>query len=103
MAQLEPKDKVEWRAGETPSSSHLRTGVVKELLPGGICLVRTKVEGQSVIEEIRAARLRKVEPPARTPKKRGRKARAGKAPAKRTGKGKKAGAKKAGKSRKKAA
>ncbi|MDD5556180.1 MAG: hypothetical protein PHN82_02905 [bacterium] len=70
MAGLQPKDKVEWRAGDTPAKSHLRRGVVKEVLPGGTCLVRTRVEGQSVVEEIRLARLRAVEAP---PKKRGRK------------------------------
>ncbi len=73
MADLQPKDKVEWRAGDTPSTSHLRKGVVKEILPGGIAAVRTKVEGENVIEEIRAARLRKVEQPKAV---KGKKARA---------------------------
>lgn len=69
MAQLQPKDKVQWRAGDTPSSSHLRTGVIKEVLPGGLCLVRTKVDDELVVEEIRMARLKPVEPPAAVPKK----------------------------------
>jgi len=63
MIDLQPKDKVEWRAGNTPSTSHIRTGVIKEILPGGIALVETKVEGKTVVEEIRAARLRKAEVP----------------------------------------
>lgn len=70
MAELQPKDKVEWRAGDTPSKSHLRKGVVKEVIPlEGVALVRTKVEGESVIERIGLKRLRKIEEP---PKKRGR-------------------------------
>ncbi|HOE27183.1 MAG: hypothetical protein IT574_09735 [Candidatus Aureabacteria bacterium] len=79
MAQLQPKDKVQWRAGDTPSSSHLRTGVIKEVLPGGLCLVRTKVDGEMVVEEIRMARLKPVEPPPEAPKKKGGARRAGKA------------------------
>ena len=79
MAHLEPKDKVQWRAGDTPSSSHMRTGVIKEVLPGGLCLVSTKVDGAAVVEEIRMARLKPVEPPAPAPKKRGRKPAAKKA------------------------
>jgi|LAHU01.1.fsa_nt_gb hypothetical protein len=71
MAQLQPKDKVQWRAGDTPSSSHLRTGVIKEVLPGGLCLVRTKVDGEMAVEEIRMARLKPVEPPPAAPKKKG--------------------------------
>jgi hypothetical protein len=71
MAQLEQKDKVQWRAGDTPSSSHMRTGVIKEVLPGGLCLVSTKVDGAAVIEEIRMARLKPVEVPAAAPKKQG--------------------------------
>ncbi len=75
MVELQPKDKVEWRAGETPSSSHLRKGVIKEVLPGGIALVKTKVEGESVLEEIRMARLRKVEAPKPAKAKKSKKAR----------------------------
>ena len=79
MAELQPKDKVEWRAGNTPATSHLRKGVIKEILPGGIALVATEVEGKTIIEEIRAARLRKVEVPApakvkKAGKKKGKKA-----------------------------
>jgi hypothetical protein len=85
MAELQPKDKVEWRAGETPSSSHLRKGVIKEVLPGGIALVRTKVEGASVLEEIRMARLRKVEQPKPAKVKKGKKTK--KAGARRKSKG----------------
>ena len=79
MAHLEPKDMVQWRAGDTPSSSHMRTGVIKEVLPGGLCLVSTKVDGAAVVEEIRTARLKPVELPAPAPKKRGRKPAAKKA------------------------
>jgi hypothetical protein len=79
MAHLEAKDKVQWRAGDTPSSSHTRTGVIKEVLPGGLCLVSTKVDGAAVVEEIRMARLKPVELPAPAPKKRGRKPAAKKA------------------------
>ncbi|MDP8248648.1 MAG: hypothetical protein P9M00_10960 [Candidatus Tritonobacter lacicola] len=61
MAKLQPKDKVEWRAGARPSSIKVRKGVVKEIRTDGICLVRTRVEGAYIIEEIRAARLSKVE------------------------------------------
>jgi hypothetical protein len=66
---LESKDKVQWRAGDTPSTSHLRTGVVKDVLPGGLCLVSTKVDGVVVVEEIRMARLKPAEPPAAAPRK----------------------------------
>lgn len=66
MAVLKPKDKVEWRAGDRPSTTYLRTGVVKEILEDGACLVRTKVDNVSVVEQIRAARLRKVEEPKKT-------------------------------------
>lgn len=69
MARLEAKDKVQWRAGDTPSSSHVRVGVIKEVLSGGICLVGTKVDGVTIVEEIRIARLKPVEPPAPVPKK----------------------------------
>lgn len=61
MVKLQPNDKVEWRAGARPSSSKVRKGVVKEIRPDGICLVRTRVEGAYIIEEIRSARLSKVE------------------------------------------
>lgn len=61
MAKLQPKDKVEWRAGARPASTKVRKGVVKEIRPDGICLVRTRVEGAYIIEEIRSARLSKVE------------------------------------------
>lgn len=87
MAKLQPKDKVEWRAGATPSTSHMRRGVVKEILPEGIALVRTRVEGESRIEEIRLARLRKVEEPPKVTRKKKKKgkaaAKAKKAPARR--------------------
>ncbi|MCX6357923.1 MAG: hypothetical protein NT045_08650 [Candidatus Aureabacteria bacterium] len=63
---LKPKDRVEWRAGNSASTTHLRQGVVQDLLPGGICLVKTKVSGETEFEEIRAARLRKVEEPKKT-------------------------------------
>ena len=106
MAQLQPKDKVQWRAGDTPSSSHLRTGVIKEVLPGGLCLVRTKVDGEMVVEEIRMARLKPVEPPPEAPKKKGGARRAGKAgkaaPAVKKAAPKKAAAKKAAPKAKKA-
>ena len=97
MAHLEAKDKVQWRAGDTPSSSHVRTGVIKEVLPGGLCLVSTKVDGAAVVEEIRMARLKPVEPPAPAPKTKG-----AKPTAKKAGKGeekveKPVAAKKAGK------
>jgi hypothetical protein len=95
MAKLQPKDKVEWRAGATPSTSHLRSGVVKEVLPDGIALVKTKVEGVSVLEEIRAARLTKVEEPKKAPKKKAKKTVAKKGKKKRSRrKKKKAAAKK---------
>jgi hypothetical protein len=61
MAKVHPKDMVEWRAGDAPSASHIRKGIITEILPGGIAFVRTKVEGEAVIEEIRTARLRKAE------------------------------------------
>jgi len=64
MDDLQPNDKVEWRAGKTPATSHIRRGVIKEILPGGTALVATEVEGKTVIEEIRSARLRKAEIPA---------------------------------------
>lgn len=61
MAKVHPSDMVEWRAGDAPSTSHIRKGIIVDILPGGIALVRTNVEGNTVIEEIRAARLRKSE------------------------------------------
>jgi len=64
MAGLQPGDKVEWRAGSTPSVSHMRQGVIKEILPSGIALVRVKAQGETIVEEIRTARMRKVELPA---------------------------------------
>jgi hypothetical protein len=82
MAELQPKDKVEWRAGNTPSTWHVRKGVLKEILPGGTALVATEVEGKTIIEEIRAARLRKVELPAPAKVKKARKKKGKKAAAK---------------------
>lgn len=69
MAQMKEKDKVQWRAGDTPSSSHVRLGVIKAVCAGGLCLVSTKVDGVTVVEEIRMARLKPVEVPAAAPKK----------------------------------
>ena len=63
MAGLQPGDRVEWRAGSTPSVSHMRQGVIKEILQSGIALVMVKVEGVTIVEEIRAARLSKIEIP----------------------------------------
>lgn len=64
MVRVEAKDKVQWRAGDTPKASHLRTGVIKEVLAAGLCLVSTKVDGVTVVEEIRMARLKPLEVPA---------------------------------------
>lgn len=81
MAKLQPKDKVEWRAGSSPSTSRIRQGVVKEIVDEGrICLVRTKVEGINVIEEIRTARLTKVDEPKPARKKRKKRKKGKKAP-----------------------
>ena len=83
MAKLKEKDRVEWRAGSSPSRMKLRTGVIKEILPEGIARVRTRVEGASRIEEIRLSRLRPVEePPKPAPKKKAAKKAAKRRPAK---------------------
>ncbi|MEJ2744184.1 MAG: hypothetical protein P8123_00605 [bacterium] len=63
MAELQPGDNVEWRAGTTPSTFHTRKGVIKEVLPSGLALVRVGVQGKTIVEEIRAARLRKIDLP----------------------------------------
>jgi hypothetical protein len=63
MSELKPGDNVEWRAGTTPSRFHTRKGVVKEVLPSGIALVKVGVEGKTIVEEIRAVRLSKIELP----------------------------------------
>lgn len=36
MAGLQPGDKVEWRAGTTPSTFHTRKGEIKEILSSGV-------------------------------------------------------------------
>ena len=87
MAKLKPKDKVEWRAGTRPSLSRMRKGVIKEILPEGIALVRTRVDGVSRLEEIRVARLRPVEePPKAAPKKRAKRTKKKRGPKKAAGK-----------------
>lgn len=63
MSGLQPGDGVEWRAGTTPSTFHTRRGVIKEILPSGLALVKVQVERETIVEEIRAVRLRKIEPP----------------------------------------
>jgi hypothetical protein len=90
MAHLREKDKVQWRAGDTPSRSRVRTGVIKMVCAGGICLVSTKVDGVTVIEEIRMARLRPLEAPEAAPKKRAgkRAAKKGRGKAKKAPRGK---------------
>lgn len=94
MAKLQPKDKVEWRAGSSISTSKIRKGVVKDILPDGIARVRTRVEGVYIIEEIRSARLKKVEEPAKPRKKKSKKAAPAKGKKKRARRKKKKAAKK---------
>ncbi|GAF86249.1 unnamed protein product [marine sediment metagenome] len=89
MAKLQAKDKVAWRAGASPSTTHVRTGVLKEILPDGTCMVRTRVEGAYRIEQIRLSRISKVEEPKKAT---GKKAKKGKKRA--SGKKKKKAAKK---------
>ena len=94
MAKLQPKDKVEWRAGSSPSTSKIRTGVIKDILPDGIAHVKTRVEGVYIIEEIRSARLTKVEEPVKGRPKKAKKAAPKKGKKKRRGRKKKKAAKK---------
>lgn len=102
MAQLKEKDKVQWRAGDTPSSSHVRLGVVKAVCAGGLCLVSTKVDGVTIVEEIRMARLKPVEVPAAAPKKQAGKpgAKKGRKKSKKTAKAEEPAAEKAPKAKK---